>query len=409
MKKHYHWVVMFGCLLMMGAGSGIITSTLGALTRPVCQDLGFRRSEFALYFTITSLTQVVMMPVFGGLFNKFGFRRVAVISAIICGCSLLGYSISSTLWEFYLFSLLCGLFINGFTTMAVGIVMNDWFIDRRGFALGIAYCGSGLMSSIMIPASTSIALVIGWRWAYRFLGFVCLAVLLPIITLVIRNKPAEMGLVPYTDRKTSGITAATDTNYGLTRPEALKTRAFWFLMLACFGVTLCQGGAHTSTTTFLNDIGYSAVYAARISSAYMILLTVCKILMGFLFDKLGSLGGSLIIGTACILFPVAARFAELPGLPWLYAILLAIASSGGTVMSTILTTNCFGRKDFARIYSIISMAIYAGAAISTPALGLVFDLTGGYNAAWSILTLVGGCICLCLVFCDSSRRKQVLR
>ncbi len=397
LRANYPWVIMLACVLIMGAGSGILSSTLGVLIRPVCLDLGFMRSKFSLYATITSLTQVVLMPVFGSLFQRFGFRRVAFISALFCGCALFGYSISSSLWLFYFFAFVCGLFINGFTTMAIGILMNDWFIDRRGFALGIAYCGSGLFSSIMIPVSNSIIEAFGWRWAYRFLGCVCLGILLPIILFVVRDKPSNMGMSPYMDTSSkSHPSIKKDQDSGLMRDQAIKTATFWLLFASCFGITLCQAGPHTNTVSFLNDIGYSSTYAASVSSVYMILLTVCKVTMGFIFDKLGSLKGSLLVGISCVLFPIIALFAKSPGVPWIYAGFLAIASSGCTVMATVLTTNYFGRKDFSRIYSLISMAVYAGVAISSPAFGLVFDLTGGYNTAWFIIAGIGIVLCITL-------------
>lgn len=397
-KVHYGWVIVVAGLLITGAGIGIFNSCTGVFIKPVCEALGFARGQFTLYSSISTLVCVVLMPFFGSLFRKFGFRKVAIFGAVVCGMTLIGYSFSSQLWHFYVLAFISGIFVNGVGVMSVGILVNRWFIDKRGLATGIAYSGSGLLAAVLIPITSSFIESNGWQWSYRFLGIVSLVILISIILFVVRDKPEDMGLEPYREKsKTEVETSAQEVeSTGLTRQEALKTGAYWLLIIAVFGIALCQAGPHVHTVSFLSDIGYSDTYASSISSVYMLLLTASKIIMGFVFDKLGSLKGSLLIGGCCILFPVFALLAAFPAFPWVYALVLSVASSGSTILGTILTTNYFGRKDFARVYSVISMASYLGVAISSPLLGSIYDLTGGYNIAWIMIIILGLGVCACL-------------
>jgi MFS family permease len=309
-----------------------------------------------------------------------------------------GYSFSTELWQFYLLSFLSGVFINGIGVMAVGILVNKWFIDKKGLATGIAYSGSGLLAAILIPLANRFIELNGWRWTYRFLGFVSLGVLIPVILLIIKDKPLDIGLEPYRSGERDRVHAqpSKETDTGITREEAFRSVSFWLLAFAVMGITLCQAGPHVHTVSFLSDIGYTTVFASTVSSVYMVLLTVCKVVMGFVFDRLGSLKASLLIGGCCVLFPIFALSASFPAVPWIYALLLAAASSGSTVLGTVLTADYFGRKDFSRVYSIISMFSYAGVAVSSPVLGSIFDITGSYSFAWFLIIGMGIVVCLCL-------------
>ncbi|MDL2234103.1 MFS transporter [Ruminococcaceae bacterium OttesenSCG-928-L11] len=408
-KLHYAWVIAFAGMLISGAGVGIVNSTLGVFVRPVCEELGFLRGQFTLYSSISTLVCVVLMPVFGTLFRRFGFRRIAVIGAIACGLVLMGYSFSSKLWHFYLFAFLSGIFVNGIGIMSVGILVNQWFIDKKGLATGIAYSGSGLVAAILIPITNKFIELHGWRWGYRFLAIISLSVLLLVILFVVQNKPEDKGLEPYRTGESQKKSAqpSVSLDVGLTREEAFHKTAFWMLAIAVMGITLCQAGPHVHTASFLSDIGYSSAFASSVSSVYMLLLTACKVVMGYVFDKLGSLKGSLLIGGCCVLFPIVALFAANPVIPWVYIVFLAMASSGATILATVLTTNYFGGKDFSRVYSIISMFSYFGITISSPLLGTIYDLTGGYTVAWILIACVGIVVCACLIGTNRLSRSIV--
>jgi MFS family permease len=174
------------------------------------------------------------------------------------------------------------------------------------------------------------------------------------------------------------------------------------------GITLCQAGPHIHTIAFISDIGYSIAFASVISSAYMIFLTIFKIVMGIVFDRLGSLRGSMLIAGCCVLFPVFALLAGFPVFPWIYALFLGLASSGATILGPILTANYFGRKDFSRVYSLISMFTFVGVAVSSPLYGVIFDVAGSYNLAWIFSLVMGVVVCICLQRAYQTSKRIVL-
>lgn len=410
-KLHYGWVVVFASLILAGLGSGVFASTLGVFVKPICDDLGFARGQFMLYSTIYFIVNVSLMSVFGSMFQRFGFRRVSAVCVIGLSLALFGYSFSRQLWQFYACAFFSGLFINGISLMAVGILVGRWFIARRGLASGIAYSGSGLMAAALLPICNRLNEAFGWSWTFRFLGVFELALALPIILLIIRDKPEDMGLQPFGAEQIQSATSfgkrTAGLNTGLTRSEALRTPSFWLLFIAITGIALCMAGANSNTVTILSDVGYSAGYAATVSSAYMVVLTICKVSIGHVLDRIGPLKGALLIGGSCVVFPIVALFLRVPVAPWIYICFLAIAGSGCSVLGTVLTSEYFGRKDYSRIYSVIAMATQLGAAFSTPLLGFIYDHTGGYDIAWYLFATLAVGVCLLLV--QSHRGSKTIR
>lgn len=392
---HYAWVIMLCGVLISGAGSGVFISALGVFVKPVCQAFQFERAAFMLYSTLFFITNVVLMPFYGFLLEKFGFRRVAGVSSVMCTLALLGYSVSTRLWHFYACAILSGLFVNGLSAMAVGVLVNQWFADKQGFASGVAFSGSGLLAAVLIPVLTRLLASHGAAWTYRFLAVIELCITLPVILFVIRDAPEQIGLTPY--RSGGPVHKLTQDAQGMNYAQALRTPCFWLLLIAIMGIAVGQAGPNSNTVSILDDTGYSPEYAARVSSVYMVLLTVSKIGMGFVFDSIGALGGTLVIAICGILFPIAALFNHLPGVPWLYVSLLAVAGTGSTVLGAVLTSRYFGRKDYARIYSVIALGTQLGAAVSSPFLGYVYDRTGGYDTAWYALIGLEILVTLCLL------------
>ena len=409
-NPHYGWIVAFAAMLIAGAGVGIINSTLGVFIIPVTEELGFYRGSFMLYASISMIVSVLLMPYYGTLFNKYGFKRIALIGAVVCGLVLIGYSFSSFLWHFYVLAFISGVFINGIGIMSVGILVNKWFIDKKGLAIGIAYSGTGLAAALLIPVSNWFIYLNGWRWAFQFLAAVSLFVLIPLILFVVKDKPEDMGLTAYRIKKNDESNAKKEeiATVGLTREQAFRTLSFWLLIVAVMGIPLSQAGPHVHIVAFITDIGYTPHFAAAVSSAYMLLLTVGKVLMGFVLDKLGPLKGSLIIGGCCVIFPILGLFAANPFIPWIFAAVLGIASSGSTMLGNILASSYFGRKDFSRVFSVISMFTSMGVTMAIPLFGLVFDITGGYTVAWIGIICMGIVVCACLAGSYKSSRKLVL-
>jgi MFS family permease len=165
----YGWYVVLAGAMITGAGIGLYNNCLGVFIKPVCEELSFARGEFTLHTMISNLCAMAVLPFYGEIFRKGRMKTTMLLSAVCCGLVPIGYSFSTRLWQFYALAVINGLMINGITMMAIGVLVNNWFIQKKGIAIGISYSGSGMMAAIMVPVAGSVIENFGWQWGYRML------------------------------------------------------------------------------------------------------------------------------------------------------------------------------------------------------------------------------------------------
>jgi len=405
-KFFYGWVIVFVGFIITFIGLGSIGPVAGVLIVPICEELGFSRAEFTFHRTIFTLVGALLLPLYGKLFHRIGIKKVLIISTVSIAVLTFSYSFATNIWHFYLIAFLNGLFVSGPNLMTVGYLINNWFQDKRGLATGITFAGGGAGGAFFIPIVARIVEFYGWRMAYRFTGIVLIAVLLPIIILLLKDRPEDMGLEPYTDKnKTDKKKNEIVSKNELCLNQAIKTPTFWMLLLAFFLLTILGGGAHTNTVPYLIDIGFYAIFAATVLSTLSLMHTVGNLALGSIFDRFGVLIGGIFLGLCCIVFPIMALNAGVPGFVWLFALFFGPASAG-FVPITFFVIAYFGRKDFAIIYSIFNMAGQVSLAVSGPSMALVYDLTGSYHWAWIMLMVFGVVIMACFVGSHFINRRQ---
>lgn len=407
-KPFYGWVIVGSSMLLLALGLGMYTSTNSVFVKPVCAALGLARGQFTLYRTIVTLLGAATMPLYGGLIRRMGVKKTLVLGAIALGLVNLAYSFATQLWHFYLVAAVNGIFLNGVNFMIVGVLVSAWFDGKKGFATGLAYSGSGIGGAVMIPVVGWLIEQTSWQWAYRFMGLFGVAVMLPVIFLFIKNSPADMGLAPL-PRAGAGDTGRLAEVPGATLAQAIRTGKFWLVLAALFLIGAFAGATNTHTAPYLSDLGYSTAAVSSAVSLMMVFLTVGKIALGAVYDRFGTLAGGLVVSVFSLVFPVFALLAAYPGMPWVYAVCVGVASCGFSVPASVLIVRYFGEKEFAVILSLFTMATTAASSASVPAMGAIHDATGSYRLAWLIFMGCSAVITACLVGADLLHRRDVAR
>ena len=80
-------------------------------------------------------------------------------------------------------------------------VANRWFATQRGVVVGLLTASTATGQLVFLPLLATIIARIGWRSAVLVVAG-CAAAMIPLVALVIRNRPQDLGLQPY------GATAA---------------------------------------------------------------------------------------------------------------------------------------------------------------------------------------------------------
>ena len=401
-KVFYGWIIVAGGFFMVAASIGVMNNTLSVFVRPVTEAMGFSRGAFSFYNTVRSVSGMLVLPFYGEMFRKGHIKRTMLISTFLMGAALMGYSLCQELWHFYLCAVLQGIAYNGINSMGVSVVVNNWFREKKGFATGLALSGSGLGAAVMIPIVTYVVDTFGWRWGYRAMSVTGVIILLPVIVLVMRSKPSDMGLAPFGTRQEEGAAPADDT--GFTRSELMGMPGFYLLLFGFF-VSVMSAGCFDHTMAYLIDIGHSSLFASSVISVSMFALIFGKIIFGWVFDRFGALVGCVstsisIIAAGGLLFLAGAAPAA-----YLSSVTLGYSFAFGSVAPSLLVVRYFGARDYARLNANMTMAASFAMAMSQPIPGFIYDFTGSYLPAWGLLITLAALSILIFFMADRSLRQ----
>lgn len=410
-KPFYGWYIVAACMLIVGASIGLFHNSFTVFVVPVSESIGLSRGALTIYVTVSAIAGMLITPFYGHIFEKIGLRRVMLTTSLVCCGVQFGFSFSSQLWQFYALAFLHGFCVVGIDALAIGILINNWFIEKRGFATGIAFTGSGVVAGFSAPLLTQVIAHFGWQMGYRTVGLMALVLLLPVILLVLREKPSDIGLLPLGAEADGSLSEenARIAMAGLTRTEAVKTPMFWLFMLATLLTSAITVGMAMQGNAYLTDLGYTAFFAGMIVSIYMFVTVPAKLVLGALFDRLGYVAGASFTGIVCLLASVLLLFCDLPGLSVGFAVTFGFAYATQTVSMTLLCGYLFGSKDFSNIYALVMVPYMVGAAIGSPLPAFIFDSFGSYRPAWMLCLFLAAVATGCYVMAVLLKKKHVSR
>lgn len=389
------WLVATGCFLIFMINAGMGMNPLALYLAPVTEDLQVTRGGFSLVFTFYGITATLV--------SLFAFKILKVLkitTAILIGgiCSGLGYivfAVSPSILIFYIGGLLYGVgaILAGYLTLQ--LVVTNWFVEKRGFVIGLVAASSGLGAAIFSPIIANMIVGIGWRSSCLITGIIIILTVFLSVIFLIKPNPEALGLLPYgadgtgKEKTTNGHTQEVP---GVMAKEAVKTVPFWAITIAIFFASFALKAMITQHAAMIQDKGFTLEQAGFALSVYSIANMVNKLVAGAVADKAGIKVVSFYCGVgfivSCGLMLMANSFAVIIGYAIFSGFLPAIISLYGILASASL----FGRKDIGALNG-FSHSASSTAALFSPAIsGMIFTLTGSY----SILLTV--CIILVLAF-----------
>ena len=382
-RLFYGWWVAGSFAAMVFLSSGLRFS-VGPFLKPMVADLGLDRASFSSVIALELFVYGMLNPFVGRLVDQVGARGVTVAGSIILGLSIAASGLATQLWHLYLIQgvgVAVGLAATGPVVGAA--VIARWFVRRRATALSAIGSASMAGMSALVPVVTWLILTLGWREAYGLLGFAVLALLVPLALWVVRDSPEAVGLRP--DGEAPAAHAAPAVGERTPVGAAVQSMPFWQLGGALFGCGFSMSLVASHGVPMLTDHGYHPMMASW---------------------ALAVLGASSMAG-AIVLGMVGDRFGRRPVLAWLYGsrmllfaglflvhdsatALLLLALLGGTSMSgtlalgSALVADIFGRFSVGSVFGTIFLLHQVGAALGSWLGGVLFEMTGGYGAAFTV-------------------------
>ncbi|MGQ9476492.1 MAG: MFS transporter [Actinomycetota bacterium] len=186
-EAYYGWVVVAVAFLAMFVNYGV-RGTQTVLIKGFSKDLDIGRAAASLPFTVSVLVYAFLAPVTGRLVDRFGPRWVMAGGALLSGVGLWMCSRANSLWALALsFGIIFGVGGNGIGLVPSNTSVAMWFRRRLGLALGVATMGIGFGTMILPRLTGLIQSRWDWRVSFQFLGYVALALTIPVLLFLRRG------------------------------------------------------------------------------------------------------------------------------------------------------------------------------------------------------------------------------
>jgi MFS family permease len=378
-KLWYGWWLLAATTAVITLQSGVYVFGFGLFFVPIVAELGLSRAAGSGAVSLARLEGGLIGPIEGYLIDRWGPRRVMLVGIPLFALGFLALSQVDSLLSYYLvYVLLLSLGGSlGFFNPCSAAVAN-WFVRRRGFALGLMSSGIGL-GTALVPALAWLIGQVGWRSAAAVVGVVVLLVGVPLAT-VVRHRPEPYGHQP-DGAPTPTHLVARDDEPAIPARVALRTRPFWILATS-FGVRVMTTSAVSlHLIPLMTDLGIEAESAALMITALGLSSIVGRLGLGWLGDRWGQkrayafalvmvLVGFLLLANASTLWHVA-----------LFIALYGPSYGGLAALMLSLRGDYFGRRSFATIGGLMSPVMTVGTLAGPVFAGLVFDTTGSYSIA----------------------------
>jgi MFS family permease len=390
----YGWVVVAVTFVTMGIGVNARTA-FSLLFPPILSEFGWERGVTAGAFSFGFLVSAVVSPLFGRLMDRAGPRAVMELGTALMGGGLLLAPLTTQPWHLYItIGVLVGsgsvcLGYSGFSQF-----LPNWFIRRRGLAIGIAFAGVGIGSVTMLPWAQHLIEQSGWRTASTAMGCLVLIVLVPI-SLLLRKRPEDIGLEADGDTVHAASAAKSASNIldpawaatDWTLSRAVHTARFWWITLGYFCALYVWYAVQVHQTKFLLDVGFSPNVAVWALGMVSLLGIPGQIALGHLSDRIGreAIWAIATLGFAiCFACLIALEYE--PSLVLVYVMVFAQGALGYGLTSVLgaIVLEIFQGAHYGSIFGCIMIGSLAGGAAGPWVTGLLHDVTGDYTVAFAI-------------------------
>lgn len=373
----------------IGTMCGIFTLTnysQGFFVGPVTAEFGWTPSQFFLSYTVLMCLGFLTGPLVGAVVEKTSLRLVGVVGLTGHAVGYLLLSLNNGSLALWYVSWAClALLAAGSLPIVWTGVLNGWFSQHRGKAIGITMAGTGLGAFFLPPIVEFFISNYGWRTAYRVIGIGALVISLPVVLMLFREarEPMANG-----GSREGGAAAAA---WGMTRSEAMRTAKFWILGTVMFTTVIVVAGLLSNFERIMTGQGFERAVIASIAAVMGLTVIAGRILAGVLVDRFWAPG----VGACLFVLPIIALLillnAEMTfALAIVVAVMIGLAAGAELDLLAYLTSRYFGETHYPAIFGVIIAFFTVGAGIAPPLFGAMAQAYQGYDVilSWSVALLL---------------------
>ena len=359
-----------------------------ALVNPVATALGWSYSQISLAMSIRGLEGGILSPFLGKLADRWPAKWLVLAGTIITALGYLSLSLVTNLTMFYTSFVIIAFGGSLGVTMAPMVTTTRWFKKNLGKATGIIAAGIGV-GGLTTPIITKLIDTFDLRFTMIILAIVVAVIGIPM-AFVFRSRPEDYNMLPDgTPQNTMVYTNKhTQHDFGMKVREVIKTRAFWHFGIASFCQVAAASAVIIHMMPYLTSLGIERATASMIAMFVSLVSIPTRLVYGWLADIFTR---KYVFAVSNVLTSLGLFFFSIVGdgsfiIIVLFIIFFSFGLAGLLPTRTPIIREYFGIKNFGAIFGITFIFLTFGTVLSPPIAGWVYDLRGGYDPYWLLLS-----------------------
>ncbi len=382
----YGWWVLSAAVVLGFVAFGVVIPGYLAFSVPVRGELDLTSGQSAFVVGAAWGVGDVTSLAAGWLADRYGARRLILAGGLLAGLGFAALGFADSFWAIvaaYSVVASLGRGLGIFPTLMT--VVNQWFEQRKAFALAVINTAVMGGAAAMLPALSAAADQFGWRPTAIVAGVLVCVLTIPAAA-IIRSRPEDMGLQPYgagvidstparRGSRLAGIAGSPRLDYSAA--QALVTLSFWALTVGAalrtvpsdvlvinqIPILIWKGVAEERTSIYLS-ITYFATIPARFGMGLAAAWASPRWL----------LSGAMALVALC---SVAALLLDGDEVAW-FLIVSSATGQGVSALAWITVGEYFGRRSFGTLVGVMTLFYGVSGPIVPAAAGWVFDRTGSF-------------------------------
>ena len=374
--------VFYGWVMVLAAGLGIFASgpgqshTFSVFIGPISEDLGISVTSIALAYALATVGAAFLLPQVGRQVDRFGARLslLGIVVALGLACLFFGAA-SGMLWLVVGFGLLRFL---GQGSMMLGSanLVAQWFSTRRGFAMSLMALGFSASMAVHPQLGRWLIEAFGWRQAWIGLGALTWLLMIPVLLLLVQDKPEDLGLRPDNAAAPPEGSGQQSALTGASLHEALRTRSFYVLALGWASFSGLVTALHFHNVTIMTMQGLDPAWATSAFTIAAVTMVGMMPLVGRACDRFRTryvfAAGLLVQATSLVMVTFVHDVASL----FVYGIVFGLNNAFSMTMFGYIWPRYFGRKHLGRIQGTGQMVGVFAASLGPLPVSFAIDAWG---------------------------------
>lgn len=382
-------------ILIVGVISNYIY-VLSVYVSPLNETYGWSMNTIVLTYSMAMFFECPAFILGGILSNKFGMKRMLVVSGALYGLAILFSGMTKSVVLF----IICQGVIGSLAMYGVFIctlaLINTLYPKNKGLVMGILYGSQALGGAVMAPIATffidrfnvSMALVIQGVIFTVIMVVCCLLVADPTKG----DKELQAKIQNEADMEEA---AAAGINYNMSWKRVIRHPSFYLIF---FSIILIQliGNVLVTDIAYIAEANYEidAAQAALTVSLFNIGAGAGGVVVGFVSDRIGPFRTTMLLGVIDgILLAIMAVIGSGSFIAFIViATVQGFTYNGLTTLNPIMTTDAYGQKDLGINMGLIGVSIII-VGIAGPQFGLMLPFVPMLGIC-AVLSVAGGILAI---------------